>query len=209
MTTRLILARHGNTFGSMDEPVWVGARSDLPLVEKGLAQAEALGDAIVSARTKLNAIIAGPLQRTKITAEIVAEKLGMNAPQIAIDHRLTEIDYGAWEGLSTAAIIATFGEAEMAAWNEDSIFPTTPGWKPDKDQIQEDAASVMAEIREGLSLIITSNGILRFFARQADNAHDFPNLKVAPGNACMMERDDKKAWHIVKWNVTPSDLINS
>ena len=40
MRARLILARHGNTFAPTDKPFWVGARSDLSLVEKGLAQAQ-------------------------------------------------------------------------------------------------------------------------------------------------------------------------
>ena len=39
----LIIARHGNTFGPGDTPTRVGARTDLPLVESGKAQAKALG----------------------------------------------------------------------------------------------------------------------------------------------------------------------
>ena len=40
--TTLIIARHGNTFDKGDIPTRVGARTDLPLVEKGRAQAKAL-----------------------------------------------------------------------------------------------------------------------------------------------------------------------
>src|ERR1700753_2818491 len=98
MTTRLILARHGNTFNPEDVPVWVGARSDLPLVAKGLAQAAALAEALRKAEIVPAAMIAGPLQRTRRTAEIVAETLKIPAHAIRIDPRLREIDYGAWEG---------------------------------------------------------------------------------------------------------------
>jgi probable phosphoglycerate mutase len=33
MTTRIIIARHGNTFTKDQTPLRVGARTDLPLVE--------------------------------------------------------------------------------------------------------------------------------------------------------------------------------
>ena len=45
----ILFARHGNTFGPGDKVVWVGRETDLPLVEKGLAQAEAAGQALVRA----------------------------------------------------------------------------------------------------------------------------------------------------------------
>ena len=40
---KVVLARHGNTFGPGDTPVWVGAREDYPLVEKGREQSTAIG----------------------------------------------------------------------------------------------------------------------------------------------------------------------
>ncbi|HBH26642.1 MAG TPA: hypothetical protein DDX54_04495 [Rhodospirillaceae bacterium] len=43
MITTLIIARHGNTFAPGAEPRRVGGRTDLPLVAKGRAQAQALG----------------------------------------------------------------------------------------------------------------------------------------------------------------------
>ena len=38
--TRLIIARHGNTFDAGDIPTRVGRRTDLPLVASGEAQAK-------------------------------------------------------------------------------------------------------------------------------------------------------------------------
>ncbi|MDR3424978.1 MAG: histidine phosphatase family protein [Alphaproteobacteria bacterium] len=205
MTVRLILARHGNTFGPKDEPVWVGARSDLPLVEKGLTQAKALGEALRQAVIVPDSLIAGSLQRTRQTAEIVAETLGLPVAAIQIDPRLTEIDYGAWEGKSTAAIIASGDDAELAVWNKHSIVPEDRGWKPSEAQITADIASMLAEAEAegGTTLIVTSNGILRFFASQAVNARAFPDRKVATGNICVMERGAEGNWHIVKWNEPP------
>ena len=205
MTTRLILARHGNTFAPTDTPVWVGARSDLPLVEKGLTQAQALADALKQADILPMKVIAGPLQRTHRTAEIVAKTLGLSSAKTHIDPRLTEIDYGAWEGKSTEEIGAQGGGAELAAWDKLSIFPTSPHWQPAEAQIIAHVEALLTEASAGTSLIVTSNGILRFFARAAVNAEAFPDRKVATGRVCVMERDEK-GWRIVRWNQLPEIL---
>jgi probable phosphoglycerate mutase len=206
MTARLILARHGNTFNPQDEPVWVGAHSDMPLVDKGLAQARVLGEALQKQKIIPDALVTGPLQRTRQTATIVAEILKIPASDIRIDPRLTEIDYGTWEGKSTAAIIAAGDDAELAAWNKNSIFPTGLGWKPSEAQIIADIGSLLAEAEEGTSLIVSSNGILRFFAGLAANAHDFPDRKVATGHVCTMTCGEGRIWRIAQWNLSPDQL---
>lgn len=58
--TKILLARHGNTFGPGDTPVWVGAKEDLPLVESGEAQARALGEALAAAGLTPGRIVCGP-----------------------------------------------------------------------------------------------------------------------------------------------------
>ncbi len=208
MNARLILARHGNTFRPEDEPVWVGARSDLPLVEKGLAQAQALGEALRRAGIIPDVLIAGPLQRTRQTATIIAEILKIPVDDIRIDRRLTEIDYGSWEGKSTAAIIAAGDDAELAAWTKNSIFPASRGWKPSEAQIIADTLSMLAEAEDGTSLIVTSNGILRFFAHAAVNARDFPDRKVATGRYCVMECGEDGLWRVMQWNQPPENLVS-
>lgn len=202
--TRVILVRHGNTFRPEDTPVWVGARSDMPLVEKGIAQAHNLGSVMRHAHLVPDMILTGPLQRTRETATIIADILNMS-PKIKIDSRLTEIDYGAWEGLSTTEIVQSGGGDELMAWDKQAIFPITPGWNPSETQLQENAASVLREMTGPLSLIITSNGILRFFARLASNRDAFPDRKVATGHICVMERDGDD-WRIIVWNQNPDVL---
>ena len=75
--TRIILLRHGNTFAPGEEAVWVGARTDLALVEKGRWQAEEAGKQIHKAGLVVNSIVTGPLRRTTETAAIVAATGGM------------------------------------------------------------------------------------------------------------------------------------
>jgi probable phosphoglycerate mutase len=203
MTVRLIIARHGNTFRPEDKPVWVGARSDLPLVEKGVAQAEELAEALEKARIVPDAIIAGPLKRTQEAAHIVAGRV--HTP-FRTDARLCEIDYGAWEGKSSEEIIAAGDAKALEAWNKHSVFPQNRGWLPTEAKITINIAAILAEIRDGTSLIVTSNGIMRFFARASVNAADFPDRKVATGNICIMERDGGTGWRMLRWNQPPSIL---
>jgi probable phosphoglycerate mutase len=204
MTARLILARHGNTFTPQDNPIWVGARSDLPLVDKGLAQSQAIADALIKAHILPTSIITGPLQRTRQMANIIAQKLNIASTAICIEPRLAEIDYGAWEGKSSSEIEAMGGGAELAAWNKSSIFPTIPGWSPGEAQIIADTQAILAETANN-ALIITSNGILRFFARATLNAAAFPDRKVATGHLCIMEKQTD-GWHILQWNTPPEKL---
>jgi probable phosphoglycerate mutase len=207
-TARLILARHGNTFKPEDTPVWVGARSDLPLVEKGVTQAQALAEALQKAGIAPQSLTSGPLQRTSQMATIIAETLNIPRATIRIDPRLREIDYGAWEGKSTEAIIAAGGGAELAAWNKSSVFPTSPGWSPSEAQLIIDTCAILAEARTGTALIITSNGILRFFARAVINAGDFTDRKVATGHICVMERQSESGgWKIAQWNQPPDRFL--
>ena len=104
--SRILLARHGNTFGPGDTPVWVGAKEDLPLVESGEAQARALGEALAEAGLTPSRIICGPLKRTRRAAGVVAELTGYSGSE-TIDERLKEIDYGSWGGKSNDCLLYT------------------------------------------------------------------------------------------------------
>ena len=93
MTTRLIIARHGNTFAPGDTPTRVGRRTDLPLVASGEAQARRIGDYLRRHQMVPDAVFTAPLKRSYDTARLAVEALGRNLP-ITIDARFSEIDYG-------------------------------------------------------------------------------------------------------------------
>lgn len=162
--TRLILARHGNTFGPGDRIVWVGAKEDLPLVDKGEAQARDLARALQASGVKLDRIVTGPLRRTRRAAEIVADIVTFIGP-IEIDERLKEIDYGPWGGKTDEEIAAAFGEAALAGWRDRHEVPGGAGWSPTPATLRANALAVLNDVRRssGTVLVVTSNGILRFF----------------------------------------------
>lgn len=89
----LLLVRHGVTV--WNEERRCQGHTDIPLNEKGLKQAEKLGDYLKD--TPIDAIYASDLSRARQTAEAVAQHHGLTVVQIAT---LRERYYGEWEGLT-------------------------------------------------------------------------------------------------------------
>lgn len=90
---RLYVARHGQTRWNLENRVC--GRTDLPLTEVGLEQAQ-----LLARRTKdlkIDVIISSPMLRARQTAEPAAQIHGL---KIMVDDRLIEQDYGIYEGVS-------------------------------------------------------------------------------------------------------------
>ncbi|HEX2903233.1 MAG TPA: histidine phosphatase family protein [Jatrophihabitans sp.] len=90
--TRFILLRHGVTAYSVQRRF--AGRSDLPLLDEGIAQARAAARR-TSELTPIDGVISSPLRRTRQTAAAVAEQLGL---PVALDEGLIETDFGSWDG---------------------------------------------------------------------------------------------------------------
>lgn len=94
-TCRLYLVRHGTT--TMNVENRYRGRRDIPLDARGYQ------DAVDAARRLssegLAAVYTGPLRRTIATAQIIADEA--RVPDIRILHGLTNVDYGAWEGMTS------------------------------------------------------------------------------------------------------------
>lgn len=205
---RLILARHGNTFAPQDKVFWVGARSDLPLVTKGHEQAKAIGKALSLARLIPDRIFAGPLKRTRETAEIAAESMGIAPSAISIVDELCEIDYGKWEGRSNDEIRNEYGEAEIDGWQKDSIFPEGFGWSPSQEKIRMDWSALMNRIvatgqPDDIVLIVSSNGIYRIVASALGLSPG--DAKMDTGSLALLSLEGGEA-QVERWNVAPETL---
>lgn len=88
---KIILCRHGHVEGI--SPARFRGRAEIPLTERGLAEAHALGQRIAAQWTAA-AIYASPLQRCMQTGDAVARLTG--APLFPLDG-LLDIDYGEWQ----------------------------------------------------------------------------------------------------------------
>ncbi len=97
----LLLIRHGATEWNATGR-FVG-RTDIPLSESGLQQAQALAEMLKD--EPLSRILSSDLGRARTTAETLAR--GRDTV-IELDARLREFDFGLWEGLTWLEIIERF-----------------------------------------------------------------------------------------------------
>ena len=210
MTLRLILARHGDTFNPGDRVVFVGARNDLPLTENGRAQADALGQFLVRSKLQCSSVLCGPLQRTRIFAQIAAAHL-TPTPPITVDPRLNELDYGLWAGLTNDEIKERYGEEELMRWDTQSIWPKNAGWPESEEAVTAEIVSLVTELRAreaSSALVVSSNGRLRYFLKSIPGAFERYALagkaKVRTGNICVLEftKDDAR---VCGWNISPKE----
>jgi probable phosphoglycerate mutase len=205
--TLLILARHGNTFEAGEEARWVGARSDLPLTAKGREQAAAIGAALREAGLIPARTLAGPLKRTRETATIALDAAGASRDQIEIDERLREIDYGAWEGRSSAEIRqAGDGDAELDAWESEGAWPVGAGWPLSREIYLRNLLAVVDSVRmdRAPTLVVSSNGLFRLLACAI--AGNGCARKMGTGRLALLSLTGADGVVIIGWNLTPDDF---
>ena len=93
----IYIIRHGQT--GLNHIMALQGRSDQPLNENGIAQAEKVGAWFHEHGVFFDRVWSSPLQRAVRTAELAS---GNRVP-VQIDERLIEMDYGPYEGVSLAA----------------------------------------------------------------------------------------------------------
>ncbi len=109
--TTTLLVRHGQT--EMSVAGRFAGRSDIPLTSTGVQQAAAVANRLAG---RVDLIMTSPLSRARHTAQAVADAAGV---LLAVDDGLAETDFGEWEGLTFAAVMARW-PAELAAWQGDA-----------------------------------------------------------------------------------------
>lgn len=94
---KLIVVRHGETTWNVEGRIQ--GQGDSPLSKMGVAQAQAVADALK--RDRLDAIIASDLGRVRQTVEPLAHATGIAA---AFDEGLRERNYGVFEGKTVSEL---------------------------------------------------------------------------------------------------------
>ncbi|HXW21974.1 MAG TPA: histidine phosphatase family protein, partial [Rhodomicrobium sp.] len=208
ITMHLILCRHGDTFRPGERVVWVGARSDLPLVATGARQARDIGSALKANHVVLSRIYAGPLSRTKTTADLIASELQPLAPPITIADELTEIDYGAWEGKTNEEIRASGGEEALAKWELEAVWPPGFNWAPGEDVVLRNLSALLERATtdngdDSVVALISSNGLFRLLAKSLALAP--ASLKMATGAMSLLEARPN-GLKVLSWNQKPNEF---
>ncbi len=208
----LYLVRHGNTFGPGEPVLRVGRNEDLPLVEKGLAQAHAVAAALERMEAEPVAVYASALQRVRVSADIVVSDLGL-AIVPTIDDRLAEVDYGSWGGLTDDAIAEHFGRDVLDAWNNDGIWPPDGHWGESEADVRGRVSAFARAVLAGHDpfedvVVISSNGTLRYFLDLVTDEASMPEPAQRKMKTGYMSRLDGNAERLTVryWNRKPDEL---
>lgn len=152
------LLRHGETQYNADGNRYCG-RTDVELTEKGKGQANLVNDQL--GNLSFDGIYSSPLKRARYTAEIAS-----GGKQINTDPRLIEVDFGGWEGKTSAEFIKE-NAGLWNSWMDDPAITKAGG-------TGESAGDVVARVddfyKEMLSkhpsgniLVVGHNGINRLY----------------------------------------------
>jgi probable phosphoglycerate mutase len=161
---RLLLLRHGETAFTAQRRY--SGRGDIPLTERGLAQARAVADRL--AVIPVDAVVTSPLERCVRTAEIVAK----GAP-IVVDEDLTECDFGEWEGLTFADVRARWPD-EVTRWLASTAAAPPGGEALDRvaERVERAVARVRANHPSGVVVLVSHVSPIKLVLRDALAAGD-------------------------------------
>ena len=137
--TKIILVRHGHVEGI--HPPRFRGREDLPLIERGKAEALAVARRI-SERWRPACVYTSPLSRCVLTGAAIASACKVQSQSI---EELNDIDYGSWKMKTFAEMQATQGEL-YASWFATPHLVRFPGG----DSLQELASRAADALRIAL-----------------------------------------------------------
>jgi len=196
MTTRFIVVRHGETQWNVQHRIQGFA--DSPLTERGLAQAEAIGERL--AQERFDALVASDLGRALQTAQRIARRTGH---VVVPDARLRERNFGAGEGLTYAEIDRRFPGAFSRTEEMNPDFPI-PGGETRRQFHQRVmlAFEALAREHDGQRIaVVAHGGVLAAIYRviheiPVAHPHTIP-ISNASYNAIAFEAD---AWSLEAWD---------
>lgn len=154
-TCFLYAVRHGTT--TMNVQNRYRGRRDIPLDAQGYQDAVDAARALSS--VGLTAVYTGPLRRTIATAQIIADEA--RVPDLRILHGLNNVDYGAWEGM-TSEEAAMYDPAGYARYHDDPAHGVCPAGERLRDARQRilDAIRLIGERHKGESVVAVTHAVM-------------------------------------------------
>jgi len=200
MTAMLILVRHGETVGQSSVRLY-GA-TDVALSATGVAQIEAVAACL--RHEPLAALIASPLQRSRVAAEIVAAAQP-RPPAITTVAEFTEVDFGAWEGLTFDEVAARDPEG-LRRFHAEGLEFTYPGGEQRRHlwaRVRSAALRELAPARGRVAAVLHKGVIKAALAALVGLApEEAAELPVSLGGIYRLERRPDGRWDISQRNAT-------
>jgi len=139
-SSSIIIVRHGRT--EFNATGRLQGRTDNPLDEVGLAQAEAVAAYLQPELLPDTMFICSPLLRARQTATAIVNRVGNS---FEIDERWIELDYGSYEGLRQAEVPSNV----WRDWRSDNDFATPQG--ESLNQVQRRVAEACDDLVQRLN----------------------------------------------------------
>jgi len=155
-----VLLRHGETAWNAEGRY--ATRSDIPLSDRGRAQAVRAAGAFASA--PIDRVVSSPLARALETARLIAGACHGCVSPPAVDHRLVEIDAGPFEGKTPAELARGPLREAFASWQRDA-HPTPPPGAETLDSAVLRLRAAAGDLRRlpGTTLAVTHGSLARIF----------------------------------------------
>ncbi len=111
--TTLVLVRHGATVHTAEKRFSGGLASSNPgLTDEGRAQVREVAEWLAPLAASVEAVVTSPVRRTRESAEILAERLGLG---LVDEPGFAEMEFGTWDGM-TFTEVRDQRPDELEAW---------------------------------------------------------------------------------------------
>jgi probable phosphoglycerate mutase len=153
----LYLVRHGETDWNREKRFQ--SRTDVPLNELGLAQAQAVRDEFRRRGVHFTAARCSPLGRAVETARIILDGSGLVAQ---VEETFIEIDFSGFEGRLEAELREEYGEA-FTAWRASEYTTVSPAGGESiitgADRVRDALLELTGEARSGNVLVVAHQAV--------------------------------------------------
>lgn len=176
--TTLFLVRHGETELTPSRTFSGGDGSNPPLSSHGRWQAERAAEALRG--LEICAIYSSPLERTRQTAQQIADELGL---PVQIEERLLEVRFGEWDGLLFSQVRERDPElVEKWLQSSDVVPPNGESYDHMAKRVDEAVAEIIHRHQEQRVLLVSHSTPIRHILRQTLEApvHSAHRLEAMP-----------------------------
>ena len=199
MLTELFLIRHGET--KWNKELVFRGRSDIPLNEKGLSQAEATGAYLQ--KVDFSSVYCSPLSRAKQTAEAICLERKVKPQPCAA---FNDLSFGPWEGKTLKELTTLYPDA-IKTWQNYPHRHYISGAETLSEARKRASAEMekLAEVNLGKTIAIVSHRVvLKLLLLEALNLGDEAFWKIQQDTCCInvLQYSDKDGFVVIKINET-------
>lgn len=159
MSGTLVLVRHGQSDWNLKN-LFTGWK-DVPLTEKGIAEARAAGQRLKAKGLKFDLCFTSALSRAQNTLKLILEELGQTGLPETRDQALNERHYGDLTGLNKDDARKKWGEEQVHIWRR-SYDIAPPGGESLKDTLARSLPyyvhMIQPHVLEGKTVLVAAHG---------------------------------------------------